>query len=386
MRVLIAPDSFGGTLSAAEVTDAFAAGWLDVRSADNVRSLPLSDGGEGLIAVLRELLPDTRVTSVEVAGTDTRPVQAPVLWLDERTAVLESATICGLPSSDAPRRPLEATSYGVGQALMHVVDAGARHVVLGLGGTGIVDGGSGALNGLGMRLRVADGSGLRVGAGDLGACTTVERGWSRWSADVTLDLLADTRIVLGEAVPRYGPQKGATPAQVGPLGEAMEHWASVLCDAFPGPIDAGSAHTGAAGGLGFALAVALGGRLVPGAAWVAERAGLAAAVAAADLVVTGEGRLDATTATGKVVAQVLDAARAAGRATAAVVGQVAAGAVEELGLAADRVVPAPASGPGPAAREAVRGAARTLAQRITSVHSTPAAPQTAPETAPGGNG
>jgi glycerate 2-kinase len=390
VRVLIAPDSFGGTLAAAEVADAFAAGWLDVRTADTVRRLPLSDGGEGLIAVLSDLLPDARVTTVEIAGTDTRPLQAPVLWLDERTAVLESATICGLPPADAPRRPLEATSYGIGQALMHVVDAGARHVVLGLGGTGTVDGGSGALNGLGMRLRVADGSGLRVGAGDLGACTTIERGWSRWPADATLDLLADTRIVLGEAVQRYGPQKGVTPAQVGPLGTAMERWAEVLCEAFPGPVDAGSAHTGAAGGLGFALAVALGGRLVPGAAWVAERAGLGDAVAAADLVVTGEGRLDATTATGKVVTQVLDAARSAGRATAAVVGQVVPGAVEELGLAADRVVSAPASGPGPAAREAVRGAARTLARRVTSVHSEASAAhdasQTAPENAPGGNG
>jgi glycerate 2-kinase len=382
VKVLIAPDSFGGTLAAAEVAEAFARGWSEVRPTDVVRRLPLSDGGEGLIAVLRELVPDARVTTVEVAGTDTRPVEAPVLWLDERTAVLESATICGLPPVDAPRRPLEATSYGVGQALAHVVDRGARHVVLGLGGTGVVDGGSGALNGLGMRLRVADGSGLRVGAGDLAACTTVERGWSRWAADVTLDLLADTRIVLGEAVQHYGPQKGVTAAQVGPLGAAMDHWAVVLCDAFPGPVDAATAHTGAAGGLGFALAVALGGRLVPGAGWVAERAGLAGAVGAADLVVTGEGRLDATTATGKVVAQVLGAARGSGRATAAVVGQVAAGAVEELGLAPDHVVTAPASGPGPAAHEAVRGAARTLARRITSVHSGSGAP----DDAPGGNG
>jgi glycerate kinase len=382
MKVLVAPDSFGGTLAAAEVAEAFAHGWLGARPADLVRRLPLSDGGEGLIAVLRELHPEARVTTVEVAGTDTRPVEAPVLWLDERTAVLESATICGLPPVDAPRRPLEATSYGVGQALARVVDEGARHVVLGLGGTGVVDGGSGALNGLGMRLRVADGSGLRVGAGDLAACATVERGWSRWPADVTLELLADTRIVLEEAVPRYGPQKGVTPAQIGPLGAAMQRWARVLCDAFPGPVDATTAHTGAAGGLGFALAVALGGRLVPGAAWVAERAGLADEVAAADLVVTGEGRLDATTATGKVVVQVLEAARGAGRATAAVVGQVAAGAVEELGLAPDHVVTAPASGPGPAARAAVSGAARTLAHRVTSVHSGP----DAPENAPGGRG
>jgi glycerate kinase len=368
VRVLIAPDSFGGTLSATEVTRAFAVGWREERPTDRVDELPLSDGGEGLIAVLRDLHPEARVTLLEVAGTDTRPVEAPVLWLDESTAVLESATICGLPAPGAPRRPLEATSYGVGQALVEVVEQGARHVVLGLGGTGSVDGGSGALNGLGMRLEAADGSGLRVGAGDLASCVAVGRGWSKWRDDLRLDLLADTEIVLAEAVPRYGPQKGVVAAQVAPLSEAMEHWARVLCEAFPGELDDTAARTGAAGGLGFALAVALGGRLVSGSEWVAERVGLAAAVEAADLVVTGEGRLDATSVTGKVVSRVLATAAAHSRAAAVVVGAVAPGAAEELGLASDRVVTAPASGPGPEAHGAVRAAARTLAAR-TSVQS-----------------
>lgn len=370
MQVLVAPDSFGGTLSAREVTDAFAEGWRAVRPGDVVRSLPLSDGGEGLLEVLTGLHPHASTSSIEVAGTDTRPVDAPVLWLDDRTAVLESATICSLPTVDAPRRPLEATSYGVGQALARVVEQGAQHVVLGLGGTGVVDGGSGALNGLGMRLRTGDGSGLRVGAGDLARCTAVERGWSAWPADgVMLELLADTDIVLADAVPRYGPQKGVIPAQVGPLSDAMAVWADVLTRAFPGQVDAGTRHTGAAGGLGFALAVALGGQLVPGADRIAELVGLDAAIGAADLVVTGEGRLDATTTTGKVVGRVLGSAQQQGRATAAVVGSVVPGAAEALGLAAERIVTAPADGPGPAAHAAVRDAARTLAHRITSVHS-----------------
>lgn len=369
MQVLIAPDSFGGTLTAKEVADAFVEGWAEVRSADVLHALPLSDGGEGLIEVLARTLEGSRITTVEVAGTDGRPVDAPVLWLDERTALLESATICGLPPVGAPRRPLEATSYGIGQALRHVVAQGAGHVVLGLGGTGVVDGGSGALNGLAMRLTVADGSGLRIGAGDLARCTAIERGWSAWPEGITLDLLADTEVVLADAVPRYGPQKGVTPEQVGPLAEAMDAWARILLAAFPGPVDAGTPMTGAAGGLGLALAVALGGRLTSGAGWVAERVGLAEAIAAADLVVTGEGRLDATSSTGKVVSRVVAAARARGRATAAVVGSVMPGAAEELGIPDDRVVTAPASGPGPAAAAAVRHAARTLAQRVSSVHS-----------------
>lgn len=369
MRVLIAPDSFGGALTAGEVADAFAEGWRSTRAGDDVRPLPLSDGGEGLLDVLGGLRPDARWGEVEVAGTDTRPLLAPVLWLDAGTAVLESARICGLPPADVARRPLEATSYGLGQALAHVVEEGAQHVIVGLGGTGVVDGGSGALNGLGMRLTRADGSGVRVGAADLGDCVAVTPGWSRWPEDVRLDLLADTTIVLDEAVARYGPQKGVTPERVGPLSAAMRTWADVLCGAFPGPVDATTPGTGAAGGLGLALAVALGGHLVPGSGWVAERAGLAEEVAAADLVVTGEGRLDATTATGKVVGRVVDAARRAGRPVAAVVGSLVAGAAEELGLANDHVVTAPASGPGPAARAAVGEAAGLLAARITSVHS-----------------
>ena len=367
MEVLVAPDSFGGTLTAAEVVDAFSQGWSERRPADRVRGLPLSDGGEGLLTVLAALHPDATGTHVEVAGTDTRPVLAPLLWLDERTVVLESAAICGLPPAGAPRRPLEATSYGVGQALAHVVRAGARHVVLGLGGTGVVDGGSGALNGLGMRLTVGDGSGLRVGAGDLAACVAIERGWSAWSEDVALTLLADSLVVLDEAVPRFGPQKGVSPQQAGPLAEALRSWAGVLTRTLPGPVDAMTPGTGAAGGLGLGLGVALGGRIVSGAAWVAERAGLDAAVAAADLVVTGEGRLDATSGTGKVVSHVLDAARAHVRATAAVVGSLAPGAADALGIPASNVVTAPAAGPGPAAREAVRAAAVALATRLPSV-------------------
>jgi glycerate kinase len=369
VKVLIAPDSFGGTLRADEVARAFARGWQPARPSDTVRQLPLSDGGEGLLAVLEGLDPTAVRSHVEVAGADTRPRDAPVLWLDERTAVLESATICGLPPADEPRRPLEATTYGVGQALAAVVAQGAQHVIVGLGGTATLDGGSGALNALGMRLTVADGSGLRVGAGDLARCTAVTAGWSQWPDDVRLDLLADTDVVLADAVPRYGPQKGVGAAQLAPLGDALEQWGWVLGDAFPGPVDASTPRTGAAGGLGFALALALGGVLRSGSAWVAERARLREAVAEADLVVTGEGRLDATSATGKVSAHVREAAREHGRALAAVVGAVAPGAAEQLGIPADRIVTAPASRPGAAAERAVEDAARVLADRVTSVHS-----------------
>lgn len=368
MNVLIAPDSFGGTLRASEVAEAFADGWGRARPGDHVIAMPLSDGGEGLIDVLAAITPGSRLDRVEVAGADTRPRDVSVLWLDATSVVLETAEICGFAGVPLPeRRPLDASSYGVGQALRAVLDRGATYVVVGLGGTATVDGGSGALNGFGLRLSTADGSGLRVGAGDLGAVRSIAAGWSVIPEGVTIDLLADVVVPLAEAVPRFGPQKGLTPVQIGPIAGAMSAWGDLLTATFPGPVDASTPGTGAAGGLGFALALALGGRLVPGADWIAKRVGLDAAVAAADLVVTGEGRLDATSAAGKVVTRVIDAARRQGTPIAAIVGSADRGAAVSLGLDPSRVLTAPASGPGEAAHAAVRSAAEALARVITSV-------------------
>ena len=369
MRVLIAPDSFGGILTAEAVATAASDGWRGARPEDTVRTLPLSDGGEGLLDVLTALEPDAPRTFIEVAGTDTRPRRVPVLWLDSHTAVLETARICGLPPVDVPRRPLEATSYGVGQALARVVEAGADHVIVGLGGTGVIDGGSGALNGLGMRLRRADGSGLRVGAADLAECTSVDDGWARWPDGVRLDVLADTAVPVSEAVARYGPQKGVPAERIGPLAAAVANWADVVSAAFPGPVGPDTPHTGAAGGLGLALAVALGGRLLSGSAWVAERADLDDAVAASDLVVTGEGRFDVTTTTGKVVDEVVRTARRHGRPVGIIAGAIDPAVAAGLGIEERLLATAPASGPGDGAVAAVRSAGHLLASRITSVHS-----------------
>jgi glycerate 2-kinase len=370
VRIVVAPDSFGGFASAPEAGEAIATGWRSVRPADVVEVLPLSDGGEGLLDVMRVLEPAAERTSVEVAGADSRPRHATIHWSDPHTAVLESADVCGL-ASVAPdrRRPLEATTYGVGQLLQAAVDAGARTVVLGLGGTATVDGGSGALNGLGYRLTTADGEGLRIGAGDLHTCVAAEDGWTRWSRDaVRLELLADVDAVLAAAVASFGPQKGLTAAQVDELGPAMDSWGAVLCDAYPGAVGVATPMTGAAGGLGFALAVAAGGRLTLGAGWFAERIGLAAAVAGADLVISGEGRLDASSRGGKVVGHVLDLGRDLRTPVGLVVGQADPDVVRDLGVAPDRVVLAPASAPGPAALEALRRGGETLAVRSTSVH------------------
>jgi glycerate 2-kinase len=377
VRIVIAPDSFGGTASASEAGGAIAEGWSSVRPSDEVVLVPLSDGGEGLLDVMRLLEPSARRTSVEVAGADSKPRVATLHWSDERTVLLESADVCGLATIPADlRRPMEATTYGIGQLLQAAVDAGARTVRVGLGGTATVDGGSGALNGLGFRLLTDAAEGLRIGAGDLHACTAVSDGWMRWPrGDVALELLADVDAVLAEAIPLFGPQKGLSAAQVEALGPAVESWGQLLCATYAaegagehaGAVDPTVPMSGAAGGLGLALAVALGGRLTLGAPWVAERAGLAAAVSSADLVISGEGRLDVTSRRGKVVGHVVDIARSTGTPAALVVGQASADAIRSVGVGEDRVVLAPASAAGPAAQDALRRGGATLARRLTSV-------------------
>jgi glycerate 2-kinase len=322
VRVVIAPDGFGGTLAADEAAAAIAAGWRRVRPRDELITVPMSDGGEGLLRAVAT--PADRWHHVEVAGPHGHPVDATWLERSDGTAVVESAVACGLHLVPPDRRdPMLATTYGVGQLLEAVRRAGARRVLVGLGGSATVDGGSGALGGLGFRVTVADGSGLRVGGDDLHRVAGIAAGWSGDWTDREVLLLADVTTPLPEAAATFGPQKGATPAQVEQLAAALTVWADVVArDLTPGRDLRRERGSGAAGGLGFALAAAIGARFTPGAPTVAELVGLRSAVATADLVVTGEGRLDATTRAGKVVAHVAEVAAAAGTRVVAVVGQL----------------------------------------------------------------
>jgi glycerate 2-kinase len=359
VRVVIAPDGFGGTLAADEAAEAIAAGWASVRPDDELRAVPMSDGGEGLLRAVGR--PDDRWHEVEVAGPHGHPL--PAAWLErpDGTAVVETALACGLALIPADRRdPMLATTWGVGQLLEAVRGSGARRVLVGLGGSASVDGGTGALGGLGFRVMVADGSGLRIGGDDLHRVARVDRGWAGDWRGIEVVLLADVATPLLEAAERFGPQKGASPAQVEQLSAALRTWADVAGrDLTPGRDLRDAPGTGAAGGLGFALAAALDAAIVSGSQAVAELVELPAAIGRADLVVTGEGRLDATTAEGKVVHHVHDLARAAGRPTLAVVGQLG-----EAPPRLDDVEAATAGSPGPDPGAEVAAAAARLAGRV----------------------
>ncbi len=358
MRVVIAPDGFGGTLTAREAAAAIAAGWRRVRPDDHLLERPMSDGGEGLLDTVGTVS-DTWHHR-EVAGPHGHPRQAGFIVRADGSALIEAASACGLHLLPPQQRtPARATTYGVGQLLLAAVELGADPIRVGLGGTAAMDGGTGALNALGWRLCVADGSGLKIGGDDLHRLASIDRGWAP-SLDTEVELLADVTTPLTEAAERFGPQKGADAGEIAQLTTALSDLARIAeRDLGADPSLATTAGSGAAGGLGYGLAAALGARLVPGARAVARLVGLEPALVGADLVVTGEGRLDATSAQGKVVAVVRDLATAAGCRVVAVVGQQQ-GRLHGL----DAVVAAAPGGPGDDPAAELAAAAGHLAVNV----------------------
>jgi glycerate 2-kinase len=318
MRVVAAPDSFKGSIGAAAAAAALAAGWRQVRPQDDVVELPLADGGEGTMAVLAEAIPASRWHSAEVSGPGEAPVVAAWLELTGNGAVIELAAAAGLPLL-TDLAPLTAHSYGVGQLIGLALDAGAPRIDVGLGGSACTDGGTGALAALGARFLDADGRELPSGGGALHRLAAVNLSELRPPPAGGVSCLTDVRaplLGLHGAAAVFGPQKGASPSDI----QVLEAGLSRLADLLGGDPDMPGA--GAAGGCGYGLAAAWGASLLPGAAQIAEIAGLPAALASADLVITGEGQYDATSLTGKVVGAVLAAARAASVPAAIVAGRI----------------------------------------------------------------
>lgn len=324
MRVLIAPDGFGGTLTPAGAAAAMADGWRRAAPGDELDLAPLSDGGPGLLEVLSAALADAQLVALVVQDALARPVPAAFL-LDGETAYVEAAAACGLHLLDPDERdPTVTTTYGVGQLVRAAVDAGATRVVVGLGGSATNDGGAGMLAALGVQR--SGPTGEQLAPGGL-ALRDVARLVGRPEL-AGVELVAATDVdapLLGlyGASSVFGPQKGASREQVALLDGALTRWADVL-EGHCGRAVRDLPGAGAAGGLGAAL-LALGARREPGLALVRDVVGLTARVVRADLVLTGEGTFDATSLTGKVVSGV--AALAAEHAVPCVVlaGQVRVG-------------------------------------------------------------
>ena len=326
IRVVIAMDSFKGSLAGAAAGRAVAEGVLAADPTAHVTVVAMADGGEGTVDALLAARPGRLVS---VAGVDAlgRPAPTTYALLDEgRTAVLESASAIGLGgvgTVDA-RLPRRAGSAGLGLLLRAALGSGATSVILGLGGTATTDGGTGLLVALGAGLLDRAGRRLPAGPGNLL--------WSMHDLDPTsLPDLAGTGLValsdvdnplLGDrgAAAVYGPQKGARPDQVEELERRMGLWCDLL-ERVSGRSVRDLPGAGAAGGIGAAL-LALGARLEPGAPRVAREIGLDAALVGADLVLTGEGAVDDQTGYGKAPAAVATAARRAGAVVVALAGRV----------------------------------------------------------------
>jgi len=380
VRVLVAPDGFTGTLSAPEAARAVADGWLAARPGDEVDLCPLSDGGPGFLDVLEAAAPGARRVRVPVSGPLGEQLTTSLLVLADGTAAVESALACGTallpPGPAAERDALAATTAGVGHLLAAARTARARRILVGLGGSATTDGGAGALAVLGAasddaaeRL-VRGGGGLAgVVAADLPGLAALRLAWRGIDLVVASDVDVPLHGPHG-AARGFGPQKGASAADVEVLEAALAAWEAAVEGADPGARGLGAQPgAGAAGGLGHGLAV-LGGRRVPGALAVAEAVDLARRAAAADVVVTGEGCLDWQSLRGKVVAQAAACAASAGTPVVAVAGQVRLDAqqVADGGLALARAVAhdeaslaASLASPGPALAAAVSEVAASWA-------------------------
>lgn len=320
--IVIAPDSFKGSLAAGAVAQALAEGWRERDSGARIVLKPMSDGGEGTLEAFAVAEPGARRMPVPVVGPDGRGHDAEWLLLPDGTGVVELASTSGIELLGERRLPWEADSTGFGQAIAAALEHGVPRLVLGIGSSASTDGGLGLLRALGARFTDADGVEVTPGAGglrhlhaaDLTGLRALPAGGATVITDVTNPLLGP----IGAAAV-FGPQKGLDADGVKAADAGLTRLAQVLGG------DPAAPGSGAAGGAGYALRL-WGAALAPGAEAIAGLIGLGAALERAALVITGEGQFDAQSAAGKVPAFVSGLARDAGVGTALVAGRVREGA------------------------------------------------------------
>jgi glycerate kinase len=328
MRILIAPDAFKGSLSAFEAAEAMRRGVARARPEAEIRLCPLSDGGEGICRVLADALGGT-THEVNVTGPLGASVRAEWTMLgDSRTAIIESAAAIGLSLVSAEHRVASATTTaGIGDLIIDAISAGAEKIFVGLGGSATTDGGAGMAARLGVAFH---GAPRRLTGGELESVHTLDvRAIDPRLASVEFVGLIDVDNPLTGAhgaARVYAPQKGANEGDVARLERALSHLARVAGD--PGILPG----DGAAGGLGYGLRVFLGARLQSGIDFVLERTEFDAKLEGCSLVLTGEGRLDAQTVRGKVVAGVATRCRTRGVPVVALAGAIGPGAEVLYGL------------------------------------------------------
>jgi glycerate kinase len=330
MRVVIAPDKFKGSLTALEAAAAMARGVARAAPQASIDQVPMADGGEGTAQALVAATGGS-FREAQVTGPLGEPIIACFGLLgDGRTAVLEMAAASGLVLvPPAKRNPLVTTTRGTGELLLAAIAAGARRVVIGIGGSATNDGGSGFGQAIGFRQLDDQDRDLDAGGGDLGRLARIERSARLGALDgVEIAVACDvTNTLCGPhgASAVYGPQKGATPAMVERLDQNLAHFAAIV------ERDLGVAikdlpGSGAAGGLGGGLVAFAGGKLEPGVELIIDAVKLAQRLENTDLCLTGEGTIDAQSAFGKTAVGVARLARSLHCPTLALAGSIGPGA------------------------------------------------------------
>ena len=333
MKIIIATDSYKGSCSAEEVVTTIEQGVLEVFPGAETVCVPVADGGEGTV---RAMVAAAKGRTVDLMVHDPlgRPIRAEYGVLPDGTVVIETAAASGLPLLlDGERDALHASSYGTGELIRHALQQGTKKIILGLGGSATTDGGAGLAQALGVSFLDADGKELPPGGAALSRLKRVDlSGMLPQAKNCEFLLACDVRNKLcgpEGAAAAFGPQKGATAEQIRVLDTSLSHYAEVLFQQM-GCSAARKESSGAAGGIGCAMMAFLNASVCPGIDLVLDAVGFDAALAGADLVLTGEGRLDAQSACGKVPAGVAHRVKSVGDIPVIAIGGAIGDGAEDL--------------------------------------------------------
>jgi glycerate kinase len=341
LRILIASDSFKGSLTSQEVGAAITKGILRACPEAEITVIPMADGGEGTVQALIASIGGQLITA-EVTGPLGAPVKARFGLLPDRTAVLEMAEASGLTLvPEGLRNPMITTTYGTGELILRALDSGANHILIGIGGSATNDGGAGMAQALGIGLKDKNGQELPFGGGSLNQLAAIDMSGLDPRIKATSVIVAcDVKNPLcgpNGASAIYGPQKGASPEMVELLDTNLYHFAQVITRelnkdvlSIPGG--------GAAGGLGAGLIAFAGAELRSGVEMVLDTIKLENYLAKTDLVITGEGRLDHQSTFGKVPVGIARRAACYGVPVIALVGEIGPGAHQVFALGINSAV------------------------------------------------
>lgn len=347
MKILLAPDKFKGSLTAQQVCDALMEGLLKKNPSHEMVKVPLADGGEGTFELLMDHYRG-QLKTVSVLDPLFRPIESTYgISSDGKTALIEMARASGLLLlKESERNPLHTSTIGTGQLVAHALDAGVTHIVLGIGGSATNDAGIGMAHALGVRFRSAQGEDLVPIGSHLDEIAVIDDSQKHPRlGHVTVTVLCDvTNPLLGPqgAAYVYGPQKGATATVVAQLDKGLHHLAALIKKNYGQSLDFPGA--GAAGGLGAGCKFFLNANIRRGIEYISEAVNLEEKIRWCDHVITGEGKVDEQTFSGKVPVHVIEKARSYGKLVTLVCGQSVFTEMELQQKGVDRLIALTAAG------------------------------------------